>query len=442
MLPSVSKKLTEMSTGKQKKFKQKKSKEDKSAKKKSKKSKNKKSKKSKRSSSSSSSRSDSSSSSTSSPDHKKKSKKRNYSSDSSQDEWVEKLDTSVKTDENETMSKPLVRDDWMSGILIPTYSKLDEPKKADEKKTLDSYDPTKSSRELNPHWKNGGSGLPTFLKPDSDDESNFNKRRIEISQKPRGHTSGNWKKRIESTKGQDRSKSKSPYRRRSRSRSKDRQHSKSRDKERSAYRPRRRSRSQERRKSRSPERQRSRSKEKRNRRSQEKQESKSRYKRNSRSPSVDDPKDSNLDSVSTERSDFLTDQQMNELGARLIKAEIMGNDELASTLKEKLEKARLFRSSYKAEQLSKITASKSSTDRANKKDAEKDEVLLTTTNSKGVSRPVQKYAKESDLWGGRAGRKTKKVETHVDGERLRFFADDDKYDLKRMVFFFSFFLPT
>lgn len=36
----------------------------------------------------------------------------------------------------------------------------------------------------------------------------------------------------------------------------------------------------------------------------------------------------------------LTDDEMNALGAKILKAEIMGNDEMAQQLKQKLEQAR------------------------------------------------------------------------------------------------------
>ena len=39
----------------------------------------------------------------------------------------------------------------------------------------------------------------------------------------------------------------------------------------------------------------------------------------------------------------LTDDEMNAMGAKILKAEIMGNDELAEQLKQKLEEARKAR---------------------------------------------------------------------------------------------------
>ena len=39
----------------------------------------------------------------------------------------------------------------------------------------------------------------------------------------------------------------------------------------------------------------------------------------------------------------MTDDEMNAMGAKILKAEIMGNDELAEQLKQKLEEARKAR---------------------------------------------------------------------------------------------------
>jgi len=57
-------------------------------------------------------------------------------------------------------------------------------------------------------------------------------------------------------------------------------------------------------------------------------------------------------------------------------------------------------------------------------------VVLTRTDSKGMTRPVDANATNEGASGKR--RKREKVQTHVKGERQRYFADDDKYDLKTM----------
>lgn len=116
---------------------------------------------------------------------------------------------------------------------------------------------------------------------------------------------------------------------------------------------------------------------------------------------------------------ILTDQQMNELAAKLVKAEILGNQTLIKELKEKLDGAREARKNQSA------TKDKSTDDI----------VLLTTTDSRGLSRPLPNPKAERDPYYGRKKKNNKVVaETHVGGKRTKYFADDDKHSLHNMVF--------
>lgn len=403
MLPSVSKRIEEQSqeTSSNKK-KDKKSKKSKKSKKKHKKEK----KKHKKRNYSSSSGSDDSSGAEERVS-KRKRKRKHFSdvssssssdSESEEDSWVEK-DQKDDNGKNDAEPKkkdevPLQRDDWLSGFSGFTKSREPKDNKKEERKGIDAYEPGKSVRELNPYWKDGGDGLPkAFAKPsyDSDDDSKDTRRSYKPKQSDRERQS-NWKKKSESQNQPSTSVS-------TESRASKRE-------------PRKRSSSSS--------------------------------SASSASRSTSPAQKSNEPNTSqASRDDFLTDQQMNELGAKLVKAEIMGNDELAQELKEKLDKARKFRAEHKNEVLAKSFDRRAG---AAKNRKEKEEsVVLSTTNSKGLSRPVTKSQDDSDLWGGRAGRKVKKqkaVETHADGERVRYFADDDRYDIKQMVSkmkFFSFF---
>lgn len=58
-------------------------------------------------------------------------------------------------------------------------------------------------------------------------------------------------------------------------------------------------------------------------------------------------------------------------------------------------------------------------------------VILTRTDSKGFTRPLTIEGSHPEPSGGR--RKGQKMETHKDGKRMRYFADDDKYSLQDMV---------
>lgn len=395
MLPSVSKKLDDLSQSTKKK--EKKSKKSKKLKKASKKHKKEK-KKSKKKRNSSSNESDDSTEDEERLSKRKPKRKHfsdvsssNSSSDSEEDEWVEKSDNTEPAPETETKKKydaSVQRDDWLGGLSsITTFARSKEPKenKKEERKGIDSYDPGKCARELNPYWKDGGDGLPkAFAKPsyDSDDDQKDVRRSYQPKPIARERQS-NWKKKPEPQNAPSTSAAKQD-----------------RDSRRDYRRPSRTSSSS-----------------------------------SSRSPSPD-PKPKEESKPVASRDDFLTDQQMNELGAKLVKAEIMGNDDLATELKEKLERARKFRTEHKSEVLAKSYERRAGGSSQNKREKE-EKVMLSTTNSKGQSRPVASFRDDSDLWGGRAGRKAKKqkVETHMDGERVRYFADDDRYDIKRMVIF-------
>uniref|UniRef100_A0A1B6LZF2 CWF19-like protein 2 n=1 Tax=Graphocephala atropunctata TaxID=36148 RepID=A0A1B6LZF2_9HEMI len=109
---------------------------------------------------------------------------------------------------------------------------------------------------------------------------------------------------------------------------------------------------------------------------------------------------------------ILTDKEMNEMAAKLVKAELLGNLELAEELKAKLGRARAARENKPRESGGK-----------------EEVVILTHTDSKGFTRPVS-LGGPVEPTGGR--RKGKKVETHSGGKRMRYFADDDKYSLQEM----------
>jgi len=100
-------------------------------------------------------------------------------------------------------------------------------------------------------------------------------------------------------------------------------------------------------------------------------------------------------------SAVLTEAEMNTLASKVLKAELMGNDELAVELKQKLENARTTRAEMVAKGIN--------------PDQEGPEVV---TKIRGENMKQR--------------RKKTKVETHKDGERVRYFGDDDKYNLQQM----------
>lgn len=102
-----------------------------------------------------------------------------------------------------------------------------------------------------------------------------------------------------------------------------------------------------------------------------------------------------------------TEKDLNALAAKLVKAEIMGNTKQIADLKEKLEKARS----------------------AVKETLVEEEVILTQTDHRGMSKPLQL---QSEFGESSKSKKKKRTETHKDSQRVRYFADDDKYSLKQM----------
>lgn len=291
---------------------------------------------------------------------KHKKKKRKHSSDSEEsDAWVEK--NVDKSPSPPPTAQPKQRDDWMSAdnFFIPTFTKeKPQSKSAVEKAKHATYDPATSTRELNPYYKTGEGGLPTFQRPkESDDYGDYRRSAPKSMQ-----SSGNWRKRQEEAVS---SKRRSPSRSSSSSRSRSR--------------------------SRSP-------------------AEKSRVMLPAR------PEPSDVTGTTASHSDFLTDQQMNEIGAKMIKAELMGNTSLADKLKDKLDKAKAFKSSGKAPPQAK----------------EREQVVLSITNAAGTSRPVTQR-EESNRRPQDKKKKNKRVETHLDGERTKYYPDDDKYDIKQMV---------
>lgn len=307
----------------------------------------------------------------------KKKKRQNSSSSESgseSDTWVEN-NVDKKKSRSPSPAKTAQREDWMSAdnFFLPTFSKEKKDKKtASEKANLATYDPATSSRELNPYYKTGEGGLPSFQRPkDSDDYGNY---RSTSRKNVPSSSSGGWRK----------SKKEENPQRRSRSRSRSSSSSRSRSRSESPV-----------------------------------------QKPRVMLPARPDPAE--LEGITASHSDFLTDQQMNEIGAKMIRAELMGNETLAQKLKGKLDRAKAFKSSGKAPPASK----------------EKEKVVLSITNAAGTSRPVTQR-EESKKRPQDKKKKNKRVETHEDGERTKYYPDDGKYDIKQMVrfeinLFFTFF---
>ncbi|GJQ77271.1 hypothetical protein Trydic_g20696 [Trypoxylus dichotomus] len=243
-----------------------------------------------------------------------KRKRLSSSSSSSSAEWIEKSE--AVSSSSQTKQE---REEWMSmSSSFNTTSVSDKRIERENKRRLEKeqnqYNPTENIREINPYWKNGGIGLPSFKKPT---DNNFEyKRKTDAF---------NWKK-------------------------------------------------------------------------------KNTEKLDCRNYCED--KTSKTQDINIE--DKVSDKDLNKLAAKLMKAELMGNADLVTELKKKLDEAK------------KVPGASSSGE----------EVLLTITDVHGISRPFKSNYEDGE--GSRSSRKKQKVETHLGQERIRYFADDDKYSLKQM----------
>lgn len=292
--------------------------------------------------------------------HEKKSKKkkRNESSESSGSN-SEEAGWIVKNIDDKQKKEPLPdtkRDDWMTSadsFMLQTFTKdKAEKKPANRDATLEKYDPATNPRELNPYFRSGEGGLPSstsqFQRPrdDDDGEDDNNYRRSSYSSASRSSKQSAWKKN-KPEEGRRRSRSRSPA------------------KEKVMYPAR---------------------------------------------PTENTISTTSSETTSSSHVDFLTDAQMNEIGAKIIKAEIMGNTKLMEKLTDKLNRAKEYKKN-------------------SKNPPQKEQVLLTLPTASGMNRPI----KEREARDRHADKKKKKkIETHEGGERTRYYPDDDKHDIKQM----------
>ncbi|XP_072170792.1 CWF19-like protein 2 [Diadema setosum] len=128
---------------------------------------------------------------------------------------------------------------------------------------------------------------------------------------------------------------------------------------------------------------------------------------------------------------LLSDTEMNQLGAKIVKAEIMGNETLVQKLKSQMESARQARISHKTKLLEAKDAGSAQKRSQDSRKAEEEEVILTRTDRSGQSWPL---AEQTAIPDSGNKRRKKNIVTHdKDGERERYFADDDDVDLETMV---------
>ncbi|XP_018543423.1 CWF19-like protein 2 [Lates calcarifer] len=127
-----------------------------------------------------------------------------------------------------------------------------------------------------------------------------------------------------------------------------------------------------------------------------------------------------------EEAPLLSEEEMNRLASELVKAEIQGED--VEKLRSQLDAARRAKESHAARKKLQETAK---SNQVPGRSTEDQEILLFRTDQSGRAWPVKPVSGPQEPHGGR--RKKKPIETHVDGERVRYFQDDDNVGLQEMV---------
>ncbi|XP_022098963.1 CWF19-like protein 2 [Acanthaster planci] len=145
-------------------------------------------------------------------------------------------------------------------------------------------------------------------------------------------------------------------------------------------------------------------------------------------------------SVDTEREKnpspplrILSDAEMNQLGAKIVKAELMGNEDLAKKLKAQMEASHQakVKQATKGPSQTRPSSGKMKTDIGS---SDEEEVVLTRMDRTGQSWPLLGESSNSPPNKGKKRKKKQNIVTHgKDGQRERYFGDDDQQELRDMV---------
>ncbi|XP_047450222.1 CWF19-like protein 2 [Mugil cephalus] len=158
------------------------------------------------------------------------------------------------------------------------------------------------------------------------------------------------------------------------------------------------------------------------------QENKRDSEETSTTPQAAESSRTETESDEEEEVPLLSEEEMNKLGSKMIKAELMGNTAMIEKLKSKLEAA------HKAKEIHAARRKLQETAKSNQvagHTSEDQEMLLFRTDQSGRAWPVKGPSGPQEPHGGR--QKKKPIETHVDKERVRYFQDDDNVGLQEMV---------
>jgi hypothetical protein len=123
--------------------------------------------------------------------------------------------------------------------------------------------------------------------------------------------------------------------------------------------------------------------------------------------------------IKVESESLVTDGELNKLGARATRAELMGDNELATKLRAEL----------KDLQEKKLAQDKC------QNESREETVLLTHSDSYGNLRPVSSHgnSQQHRHKGARRRRHGKDTSYGKDGKRTKYFVDDDNYNLQELI---------
>ena len=390
--------------------------------------------------------------------HKKKEKKRkreSSSEESSAHEWVEKHSKPKQNHEE--------MDNFLSGLATYTSEDVKEKKKRTNEKInvqtkhLTMFDqPGQHSRELNPFWKSGGDGLPTSesstaasVVPDVEWLERSLKRMQEQSEDSGRSLESIASERYGSLEAfnslLDKARQKSGKRTSSHADSRSRRFMKPTDNERPSKRndkPYSRDATPRWKKQQCPPKEDKAFVSKKSGSLQSFKDEKHKQHLKEEPKQIDSdkpeckPKTTIKQPPKQTELKVLSEEEKNKIGAKIIKAELMGNMSLVEKLKKKLEDSKTAERMLAAPPSDEIRLEhnheeESDNESSSGSDSEDETVVLMRTTKTGHSWPL---TGSEDIVVEKKKRKKKKMIMHdKDGQRERYFADDDRYSLRDLV---------
>ena len=128
----------------------------------------------------------------------------------------------------------------------------------------------------------------------------------------------------------------------------------------------------------------------------------------------------------------LNENEKNKIGAKIIKAELMGNTALVEKLKKKLEESQIAEINMAAKHNRNVEQKPESDSNSDSSLSNEETVVLLRTSKTGQAWPVT--GSDDFINIKKKHKKKNRLSMHnKNGEREKYFADDDKYSLKDLI---------